>query len=615
MRLVLTLGFTIFILSSSVIGQDHPSGVGIRVRTLLLDYQSQNGGDITAFNRYHHGWEVGFLKHLTNGLYASVPFRAGIVQHENELDGFHKTIASADLQLQYHFFKPSQPIIPYLTVGAGYVYEKDGLSNIQIPVGLGFNFRITNRAHITWQSEYRYSLESDRHNLQHGIGISYFFGKPEPPSMLKDSSSVDMPEKKDIEQLDSDGDGIPDVLDLCPQEAGSKELDGCPDRDGDGVPDYKDQCPDEFGLIALRGCPDSDGDGVSDHEDECPKVHGTIENKGCPEGDMDSDGDGVPDHLDKCPNVPGPASNAGCPDLDSDGDGVPDSIDKCPNVPGPKNTLGCPDQDGDGIPDYEDRCPTVPGSITNYGCPDGRPDSDGDGVPDHLDRCPNVPGPAIFSGCPDTDGDGIPDIDDQCPDLPGDRANKGCPESTGTSVDQTKDKDGDGVPDHLDNCPDVPGPAIYDGCPDTDGDGIDDSRDRCPNTPGPVYTQGCPEVAPSDQRVLEIAMRSVQFESGQVAIKSESFNILRQIAEIMTRYPDFNLTIGGHTDAQGNAVENQILSEKRAKACYDFLINSGVSPSRMSYAGYGQSRPVATNQTISGRTLNRRVEFALVPRF
>jgi len=165
-----------------------------------------------------------------------------------------------------------------------------------------------------------------------------------------------------------------------------------------------------------------------------------------------------------------------------------------------------------------------------------------------------------------------------------------------------------------DRCPGRPGLAIYDGCPDTDGDGLDDSRDRCPNSAGPVDTQGCPEVSASDRRILQIAMRSVQFESGSEGIKTQSFNILRQIAEIMDRYPDFDLTIEGHTDDQGPAVDNQQLSESRAEACYKFLLNSGVSASRMSYAGYGEARPIANNQTISGRTLNRRVEFALVPR-
>ena len=121
-----------------------------------------------------------------------------------------------------------------------------------------------------------------------------------------------------------------------------------------------------LGLQADIGKPkpiDSDGDGVIDPQDACPNTPAgvTVDAKGCP---IDSDGDGVPDYLDKCPNTPRGASvNAqGCP-LDSDGDGVLDYLDKCPNTPRgtPVDTNGCPlDTDGDGVPDYLDKCPNTP---------------------------------------------------------------------------------------------------------------------------------------------------------------------------------------------------------------------------------------------------------------
>jgi OOP family OmpA-OmpF porin len=98
-------------------------------------------------------------------------------------------------------------------------------------------------------------------------------------------------------------------------------------------------------IVDAYGCPlDSDGDGVFDGIDQCPDTpHGAIVDvKGCP---IDSDGDGVPDGIDQCPNTPkGVAVDAkGCP-LDSDGDGVPDYIDRCPNTPpGTKvDAFGCP---------------------------------------------------------------------------------------------------------------------------------------------------------------------------------------------------------------------------------------------------------------------------------
>ncbi len=612
-KLILFLTFAMFLGLSDLSAQSSNDEMGITVKALLLDYQTLNGGDFSAFQAYHHGFELGFFKKIQDRVYLNVPLKLGVVQQVNEVDGFNRYLVGIDARINYHLKDNNSPIVPYVLGGAGFVYENPGESNIQIPVGFGLNFRLHDRAFLTWQSEFRYALADDRNNFQHGLGLTYFFGeRDEEEKKMEEEEEM---EKEEEEELDSDGDGIIDELDLCPQEPGLESLDGCPDTDEDGIADYKDLCPEKFGTISLKGCPDTDGDGVSDIDDECPNVAGSITNDGCPD-DEDADRDGIPNLVDKCPTVAGPASNGGCPETDTDGDGTPDNVDECPNFIGPKSTLGCPDQDNDGVKDSDDSCPSVPGSPTNNGCPDDNVDSDGDGVPDNIDKCPGRAGSALYAGCPDTDGDGVDDSRDACPDLAGPASNKGCPRETTVdrSALQDIDTDGDGVVDAQDRCPGRPGLAIYDGCPDSDGDGLDDSRDRCPNSAGPVDTQGCPEVSASDRRILQIAMRSVQYESGSDAIKTESFNILRQIAEIMNRYPDFDLTIEGHTDNQGQAVDNQRLSEQRAKACYTFLLNSGVQESRMSYTGFGEARPIANNETISGRTLNRRVEFALIPR-
>lgn len=176
------------------------------------------------------------------------------------------------------------------------------------------------------------------------------------------------------------------------------------------------------------------------------------------------------------------------------------------------------------------------------------------------------------------------------------------------------DRDSDGVADFEDKCPDKPGLRIYYGCPDTDGDGIDDSRDKCPDTAGSVASDGCPEIRKEDRKTLEIAMQAVQFQTGSAVLKQESNVVLNQIVDILERYPSFNMTISGHTDNTGSAPANQTLSERRAKTCYDYLVARGIAPDRLSHAGYGESRPISTNETEKGRSLNRRVEFNLVPR-
>jgi hypothetical protein len=166
------------------------------------------------------------------------------------------------------------------------------------------------------------------------------------------------------------------------------------------IPEFPNEHQDNFELTAgfsimLGGGPpkDSDGDGVRDSRDKCPDTpHGAIvDERGCPK---DSDGDGVFDGIDACPDTPQgcPVDARGCP-LDSDGDGVIDCRDKCPSTPrGAKvDASGCPtDADGDGVPDGIDACPDTPKGcpVDARGCP---LDSDGDGVIDCRDKCADTP--------------------------------------------------------------------------------------------------------------------------------------------------------------------------------------------------------------------------------
>jgi outer membrane protein OmpA-like peptidoglycan-associated protein len=232
-------------------------------------------------------------------------------------------------------------------------------------------------------------------------------------------------------------------------------------------------------------------------------------------------------------------------------------------------------------------------------------DRDGDGVPDDRDRCPNDPGPAALEGCPDRDGDGIPDYLDRCPDEKGPRELEGCP-----------DRDGDGVPDYMDRCPDEKGPRELEGCPDSDGDGVPDIDDKCPFEPGPAQNDGCPV---GDEPVVEIqaerlSLRDmIQFDFGKDTIKPESGHILDDIAAILKDHPELTLIrVEGHTDIVGTAEYNQTLSERRASAVVKALVARSVPPSRLVAAGYGFTRPIASNATALGRAKNRRVEFVIV---
>ena len=139
---------------------------------------------------------------------------------------------------------------------------------------------------------------------------------------------------------------------------------GSTDTDGDGIPDDEDACPEVPGLERFQGCPDSDGDGVADCEDACLDTAGSELHNGCP----DTDGDGIADPDDRCPQQAGTAALQGCPD--QDGDGIADAQDDCPTVAGTVALNGCPDTDGDGITDLDDNCPDVAGTPANNGCPE-----------------------------------------------------------------------------------------------------------------------------------------------------------------------------------------------------------------------------------------------------
>ncbi len=271
---------------------------------------------------------------------------------------------------------------------------------------------------------------------------------------------------------DSDGDGVVDATDNCPNIANGGQV----DTDGDGKGDKCDG--------------DDDGDGVPDGQDNCPKVvnAGQLDTDGDGKGDKcdgDDDDDGDPDAQDNCPKVANPGQ------VDTDGDGKGDKCDA--------------DDDDDGVPDADDNCRTVknPGQKDADG--DGKGDAcvdddDGDGVLDAADLCPNVADPeqedldadGEGDACDaDDDGDAVADADDDCPLL----AN---PDQLDVNADGTgdacqDDADGDGMPDVSDNCPafdnpdqeDEDGDGVGDACADSDDDGIPDVTDDCASTPNP----------------------------------------------------------------------------------------------------------------------------------
>ena len=261
--------------------------------------------------------------------------------------------------------------------------------------------------------------------------------------------------------------------------------------------------------------------------------------------------------------------------------------------------FGGKDTDGDGIYDKDDACPEVAGLKQFNGCPD----TDGDGIADKDDACPDVAGPVEFNGCPDTDGDGIADKDDACPDVAGLKSLNGCP-----------DIDGDGITDKADKCPDVKGPKENAGCPwpDRDGDKVLDKDDKCPDVAGTVANNGCPEVSDEVMKKLNDYAKTILFDSGKSSFKQQTYPVLQAMVAILKEYPNSNFSLEGHTDSDGSDASNQILSESRAKAVKDFLVENGIASDRLSSVGFGESKPIDSNKTKAGKANNRRTEVKLI---
>lgn len=215
----------------------------------------------------------------------------------------------------------------------------------------------------------------------------------------------------------------------------------------------------------------------------------------------------------------------------------------------------------------------------------------------------------------DSDGDGVSDRNDKCPGTPkGARVNNtGCP----------LDSDGDGVHDGLDQCPVTPIGVKVDGrgCPlDSDGDGVSGEKDKCPNTPRgeKVGTDGCPPPTPAPvpspaqaPEPRKLILEGVNFDNDKAALRPESLGILDNAAATLKEWGDVKVEVAGHTDANNSDAYNLRLSQRRAYAVRNYLVDKGIAAERLTVRGYGESRPIADNATEEGRHKNRRVE--LVP--
>lgn len=265
-----------------------------------------------------------------------------------QLSGDDVDVSGFSADLVVNLVPEGSAVVPYLTGGwanTRYDFKQGGgsattLDGFDFGGGLKFrlyegstsrvSFRMDVRDVLARNAEDVGSSASNLHNIFASGGISLAFGPGE--------------------DRDTDGDGVLDDLDACPDTPLGATVDarGCPlDGDEDGIYDGLDRCPGTVpgSTVDASGCAvDGDGDGIADGLDQCPDtpVGARVDKDGCP---IDADGDGVPDGIDECPHTPvGALVDAqGCA-LDGDGDGIPDGIDECPNSPAGSQVdpRGCP---------------------------------------------------------------------------------------------------------------------------------------------------------------------------------------------------------------------------------------------------------------------------------
>jgi OOP family OmpA-OmpF porin len=139
---------------------------------------------------------------------------------------------------------------------------------------------------------------------------------------------------------------------------------------------------------------------------------------------------------------------------------------------------------------------------------------------------------------------------------------------------------------------------------DDDGDGVNNCDDKCPNTAAgtAVGPDGCPIP-------LTIDLKGVNFDFDKATLRPEAEATLAEAVSILQRYPQLRVEVAGHTDSIGTEEYNQGLSERRATTVYNYLTSNGIDSSRLvGPVGYGELRPIDTNDTSEGRARNRRTE-------
>ena len=441
---------------------------------------------------------------------------------------------------------PRGRFVPTFVVGVGGMYVDGGGSSNASPNAFfdyGASVKYFLKDYLALRADVRhifaYENEAARSNFESTLGLSFF--------LIYDK------DLKRVPPIDSDGDGVPDYLDKCPDTPKGVKVDkdGCPvDSDGDGVPDYLDKCP---GTQA----------GVKVDKDGCP---------------LDSDGDGVPDYLDKCPGTPAgvKVDKDGCPAKTTEPAGTAAHPAAAAPAKAPAPAATSTARKAPAAPTATTNCIIKINGVSFL-------DSDCDGVPDYLDKCPGTPwGVEVDKdGCPT----GITVQTAPAPAVP-------------TPAPATPAAPQQPVPPVV-STPVAPAPVK----PLVPRNGMSSTGyfisavDRCPPTPESKI----------DYNEKPLVKLVINFRIDKADIHPKYFGKIKEIYNFMKKNPNVFAHVEGHADDTGPFDYNVTLSRVRAINIKNQILKNGdIAPERISINAYGCSISIASNRTSEGRRKNRR---------
>lgn len=473
---------------------------------------------------------------------------------------------------------PRERFVPSFVVGVGGMFG-DGSGSPNAFFDYGASAKYFLKDYLALRADIRqifaYESSAARSNFESTIGLSFFLAYDK--------------DLKRVPPIDSDGDGVPDYLDKCPDTPKGVKVDkdGCPvDSDGDGVPDYLDKCP---------GTPP----GVKVDKDGCP---------------LDSDGDGVPDYLDKCPGTPAgvKVDKDGCPAKTTAPAGTaepakpsartaePPAARKAPTYATKPcfvkiNGVNLLDSDCDGVPDYLDKCPGTPlgVEVDQDGCPIGT------AAPAAPTPAPAVPTPVPVVPTP---APATPAPAPAAPAAPHQPVPPAVPAPVAPAPEKTLAEPGVGEPAAA-PVKAAPAPAELPTPPAVPRRGMSSAGyfiaavDRCPPTPES-------KIVYAEKPLMKLV---INFAVDKADIHPKYFGKIKEIRDFMKKNPKVFAHVEGHADYTGPFDYNVTLSRVRAiNIKNQILKDSDVGPERISINAYGCSIPIANNKTSEGRRKNRR---------